>query len=60
MAKTPKFYQVNRQQFVAIDAIASVDDTGWDLMVSLKNGKDYRIDGHQREGFLAIIKAQSA
>jgi hypothetical protein len=60
MAKAPKFYQVNLQQFIAIDAIASVDDYGSDVGVRLKTGEQYRINEHRREGFLAIIKAQSA
>lgn len=59
MTKAPTFYRVNSQQFISIDCIEVVDDLGWDVKVTMKSGRDFRIGGLQRQGFLAIIEAQS-
>lgn len=60
MSKAPKLYKVNNQQFIAIDSIEIVDDHGWDIKVTMKGGRSFMINGHERQAFLAIIEALSA
>ena len=51
-----QFFMVNDQQYFSIDQVSEFDDYGFAACVTLKSGRQYNINGDDKDKLAAMIR----